>query len=130
MMEENREGVTICNPLIFLIEVKFMVENECELFKYTPKELVEAKLYTFQKMRLKQGVIINLKQLISLEENRLLLETDFKEKGLTNEKQRTAYINNELREKKRELEWLKYDYAKFTDDLALINDLLTIYKGD
>lgn len=107
-----------------------MVENECELFKYTPKELVEAKLYTFQKMRLKQGVIINLKQLISLEENRLLLETDFKEKGLTNEKQRTAYINNELRAKKRELEWLKYDYAKFTDDLALINDLLTIYKGD
>ena len=107
-----------------------MVENECELFKMAPKELVEAKLYTFQKMRLKQGVIINLKQLISLEENRLLLETDFKEKGLTNEKQRTAYINNELREKKRELEWLKYDYAKFTDDLALINDLLTIYKGD
>ena len=107
-----------------------MVENECELFKYTPKELVGAKLYTFQKMRLKQGVIINLKQLISLEENRLLLETDFKEKGLTNEKQRTAYINNELRAKKRELEWLKYDYAKFTDDLALINDLLTIYKGD
>lgn len=107
-----------------------MAENECELFKMAPKELVEAKLHTFQKMRLKQGVIINLKQLISLEENRLLLETDFKEKGLTNEKQRTAYINNELRAKKKELEWLKYDYAKFTDDLALINDLLTIYKGD
>lgn len=105
-------------------------DNNCELFEMTPKELVEAKLYTYRKMRLKQGVIINLKQLISLEENRLLLETDFKEKGLTNEKQRTAYINNELREKKRELEWLKYDYAKFSDDLALIDDLLKINKGE
>ena len=92
----------------------------------TPKELVEAKLYTYQKMRIKQEKIINLKQLINLEEIKLLLETDFKEKGLTNEKQRTAYINNELSAKKIQLDWLKLDYAKFTDDLALIDDLLKI----
>lgn len=101
-------------------------DNSCELFKMTPKELVEAKLYTYQKMRIKQEKIINLKQLINLEESKLLLETDFKEKGLTNEKQRTAYINNELKAKKRQLDWLKLDYAKFTDDLALIDDLLKI----
>lgn len=107
-----------------------MMENECELFKMTPKELVEAKLYTYQKMRLKQGAIINLKQLINLESSNLLLETDFKEKGCTNEKQCIGYINNELRDKKFELEWLKYDYAKFTDDLALIDDLLKIRKEE
>ena len=102
---------------------------DCELFRYTPNQLIEAKLYTFQKYRIKEAEIINLKQLIGLKETELLLETDFKAEGCTNEKQRTAYINNKLRADKNQLDWLKYDLAKFTDDLALIDDLLK-YKGD
>lgn len=102
---------------------------DCELFKLAPNELIEAKLHTLQKYRVKEAQIINLKQLTSLKETELLLETDFKAKGCTNEKQRTAYINNKLRADKNQLDWLKYDLAKFTDDLALIDDLLK-YKGD
>lgn len=102
---------------------------DCELFKLAPNELIETKLYTLQKYRVKEAQIINLKQLIGLKETELLLETDFKAEGLTNEKQRSAYINNKLRANKNQLDWLKYDLAKFTDDLALIDDLLK-YKGD
>jgi hypothetical protein len=102
---------------------------DCELFKLTPNELIESKLYTLQKYRVKEAQIINLKQLIGLKETELLLGTDFKAEGCTNEKQRTAYINNKLRADKNQLDWLKYDLAKFTDDLALIDDLLK-YKGD
>lgn len=102
---------------------------DCELFKLAPNELIEAKLYTLQKYRVKEAQIINLKQLIGLKETELLLETDFKAEGCTNEKQRSAYINNKLRANKTQLDWLKYDLAKFTDDLALIDDLLK-YKGD
>ena len=102
---------------------------DCELFKLAPNELIEAKLYTLQKYRVKEAQIINLKQLIGLKETELLLETDFKAEGCTNEKQRTAYINSKLRACKTQLDWLKYDLAKFTDDLALIDDLLK-YKGD
>ena len=106
-----------------------MSGNTCELFKMTPQELVEAKLYTLQKMRVKQAEIISQKQAIKTKENTLLLTIDFKAEGCTNEKQRTAYINNKLRANKNQLDWLKYDLAKFTDDLALIDDLLK-YKGD
>lgn len=104
--------------------------GECELFKYNPQELIEAKHYTLQKLRLKQAEIIKLKQEIRARENTLLLITDFKAVGCTNKEQRTAYINDEVSEDKNRLEWLEHDVKKFTDDLTLINDLLKLNEGE
>ena len=49
--------------------------------------------------------------------NKAWLETDFKTEGCTNDKQRTAYVNNitedlkeKLRSKEAELEFLKREY--------------------
>ena len=78
---------------------------------------------------MKKAEILSLKHLISIQETSLLLNTDFKELGLTNEKQRTAYINDKLRTKKEEMDWLKYDLTILTDDVEIINDLLN-QKGD
>lgn len=104
------------------------MKNDCELFKLNPNELLEAKLYTLQKIRVKEAEIIHSKQLISVKEQALLLETDFKALGYTNEKQRTAYINKELRMDKNQLDWLELDLRKFYDDLNLISDLLQYKK--
>ena len=104
--------------------------GECELFKYNSKELIEAKHYTLQKLRLKQAEIIKLKQEIRARENTLLLIIDFKAAGCTNKEQRTAYINDEVSEDKNRLEWLEHDVKKFTDDLTLINDLLKLNEGE
>lgn len=107
-----------------------MSGNTCELFKMTPQELVEAKLYTLQKMRVKQAEIISQKQAIKTKENTLLLTIDFKAEGCTNEKQRTAYVNSKLEDEKNKLSWLEHDLTKFGDDITLINDLLNLNKGD
>ena len=90
-------------------------------------ELIVEKGKLQNKIQMKKAEILSLKHLISIQETSLLLNTDFKELGLTNEKQRTAYINDKLREKREELDWLKYDLTILEDDVEIINDLL---KGE
>lgn len=108
-----------------------MEEKECELFKMTPKELVEAKLYTLQKMRLKQAEIIELNYNIKSKERDLLLKVDdLKKMGLPSDKLRAAYVEKKLEFNKKQLEWLKHDEKKFNDDLTLIDDLLKLENGD
>ena len=87
-------------------------------------ELIVEKGKLQNKIQMKKAEILSLKHLISIQETSLLLNTDFKELGLTNEKQRTAYINDKLRTKKEEMDWLKYDLTILTDDVEIINDLL------
>ena len=87
-------------------------------------ELIVEKGKLQNKIQMKKAEILTLKHLISLKETELLLNTDFKELGYTNEKQRTAYVNSQLRQDKEELDWLKYDLTILEDDVEIINDLL------
>ena len=77
----------------------------------------------------KKAEILTLKHLIGAKETELLLNTDFKELGLTNEKQRSAYINQELRVDKEQLDWFKFDLFVLENDLEMINDLIGDRNG-
>lgn len=87
-------------------------------------ELITDKAKLQNRIQNKKAEILTLKHLISLKETELLLNTDFKELGYTNEKQRTAYVNSQLRQDKEELDWLKYDLTILENDIEIINDLL------
>ena len=92
-------------------------------------ELIETKRSILKQSENKKAEILTLKHLINIQETALLLNTDFKELGYTNEKQRSAYINDKLRQKKEELDWLKYDLTVYENDIEILNDLLN-QKGD
>ena len=100
----------------------------CELFYLKPIELVEAKLYTLQKIRIKEAEIIALEQELKSNENGLWLTTDFKAEGCTNDTMRKAFVNHHLKDDKDQLQWLKHDLSKFNDDLDLIKTLLEVKK--
>ena len=91
-------------------------------------ELITDKAKLQNRIQNKKAEILTLKHLISLKETELLLNTDFKELGYTNEKQRTAYVNSQLRQDKEELDWLKYDLTILENDIIILNDLIN--KGD
>lgn len=107
-------------------ESKYKLTFPCELFHMTAMELVEAKLYTLQKYRVKQSEIIELENEILDTKNKLWLTTDFKAEGCTNDKMRNAFVEDELKEEKTNLKLLEFDLNKFKDDLTIINDLLKI----
>lgn len=98
----------------------------CELFVYKKMELIEAKLNTLQKIRIKEAQIIDSEHKIREAEMVLWLTTDFKAEGCTNETMRKAFVNQHLKEDKDQIDWLKHDLNKFYDDLTLIKDLMEV----
>lgn len=92
-------------------------------------DLIETKRSILKQSENKKAEILTLKHLISIKETSILLNTDFKAEGCTNEKQRSAYVNDKLRELKEELDWLKYDLTVYENDIEILNDLLN-QKGD
>lgn len=52
-------------------------------------------------------------------ETKLLLETDFKEKGCTNEKQRTAYVTQQMLQ-------LKEARQSYENSIDIINELIRL----
>ena len=87
-------------------------------------DLIETKKLLLQRIDNKKALILSKNLVYKYEETKLLLETDFKELGLTNEKMRNAFITQELFELKSELEWLKYDLNVLENELSVINDLI------
>lgn len=82
------------------------------LFDYDIMELIQNK--DLVQYRLTELEIEYKKQ-----EAELLLNTDFKELGLTNEKMRTAYVTNSLIDLKESIELHK-------NSLNIVNDLIKI----
>ena len=86
-------------------------EPKC-LFTYNAEQLI----------RNKDIVLLRLNQLeikLMKKEADILLNTDFKAEGLTNEKQRTAYVNSKTVELKEAIKAHKHS-------LEIVNDLLKL----
>ena len=88
-----------------------MNEPKC-LFTYNAEQLIRNKDIVL--LRLRQLEIDLLKK-----ESELLLTTDFKAEGLTNEKQRTAYVNQKTIDLKEAIKAHKHS-------LEIVNDLLKL----
>lgn len=88
-----------------------MKEENC-LFNYSPELLIRNKDIVL--LRLRKLEIQLLKK-----EADILLNTDFKAEGLTNEKQRTAYVNQKTVELKEAIKAHKHS-------LEIVNDLLKL----
>ena len=91
-------------------------------------DLIETKKLLLQRINNKKAIILTKNLTIRFEESKLLLETDFKALGLTNEKQLNAYITKQLHQQKADYEWAKYDLTVLENELELINDLIN--KGE
>lgn len=87
-------------------------------------DLIETKKLLLQRINNKKAIILSKNLTIRYEETKLLLETDFKGLGLTNEKQRNAHINKVLHQEKADYEWAKYDLSVLENELSILNDLI------
>ena len=59
-------------------------------------------------------------------ENKLWLNTDFKAQGLTNDTMRRAFVSNETKKLRFEVDQLRYELKQHESDLIIINDLLAL----
>ena len=96
------------------------------MYDFTVEELIELKELRLKDLRTKQWELLTKEDEIRNSESKLLLNTDFKELKLTNEKMRNAFINDALHEQKFSLTQLKHEVKQNEDVLVLINDLIEL----
>ena len=96
------------------------------IFELNAKELIRAKELRLTSLRSKYYQVVTKENEIKNAENTLYLNTDFKELKLTNDKMRTAYVNDALHKEKFKLTQLKYELKQEEDSLQIINDLLNL----
>lgn len=82
------------------------------IYDMSAEELIQNKDYCLTELTLAQNDLMK-------KENELLLNTDFKAEGCTNEKQRTAYITERVTTEKARVDGYK-------NSLTILNDLLKL----
>ena len=96
------------------------------MYDFTVEELIQLKELRLKDLRTKQWELLTKEDEIRNSESKLLLNTDFKELKLTNEKMRNAFINDALHGQKFSLTQLKHEVKQNEDVLVLINDLIEL----
>ena len=96
------------------------------MYDLTVEQLIQLKELRLKDLRTKQWQVITKEDEIRNAESNLLLKTDFKELKLTNEKMRTAFINDALHKPKFDLTQLKHELKQNEDVLVVINDLIEL----
>ena len=94
------------------------------LFEFGLKRLIRAKSAALIELRELELKLINAKHELAIEERNLLLNTNFKELGLTNEKMRNAHVNEQLNDDNIKMDVLKHTITNKKDDIEIINDLI------
>ena len=100
-----------------------MTINKYELNAKQLIQLKEKRLETIQTAYIE---LLNKEEQIKNIENNLYLKTDFKELGLTNEKMRTAYVNDTLIPERTDLLFLKFELKQQENSLVILNDLIKL----
>ena len=98
------------------------------LFKLGLKALIKAKSDALILLRELELELLNAKHDLAGKERTIILTTDFKELGLTNEKMRNAYVNEKLSDFKVKIDVQKHRIASKKDDIEVMNDLIKLHE--
>lgn len=106
-----------------------MKENEnpdivTDLFSLGSKALIKEKSCALNQLRVMELGLLRAKHHLADKERKILLTTDFKELGLTNEKLRTAYVNSQVSGDLAKIDFQKNKIAAKKDEIEIINDLM------
>ncbi|WP_296875601.1 hypothetical protein [uncultured Methanobrevibacter sp.] len=96
------------------------------LFKLGLKALIKAKSDALIQLRELELDLLNAKHDLADKERIILLTTDFKELGLTNEKMRNAYVSEKLSDVKIKIDVKKHTITSKKDDIEIMNDLIRL----
>ena len=107
-------------------EQKTEFTDDLPIFELGLKALIKAKSEALIQLRDMELDLLNAKHELADKERTILLTTDFKELGLTNEKMRNTYINEELKDYKVKIDAKKHTITSKKDDIEIMNDLIRL----
>ena len=96
------------------------------LFYMGLKELIQSKSIALMELRELEHELLDEERDLLHKESKLILTTDFKELGLTNEKMRKSYIYEELYDEKCNITVKKEKIEDKKDTVEIINHLIRL----
>ena len=105
-------------------KVTINIDEISILSKLGLKALIRAKSATLSSLRKMELELLGLKHDLAEKERTIVLTTDFKDLGLSNDKLRNAYINEKLSKSIEEVDAKKHAIIVKKDDIEIINDLI------
>ena len=96
------------------------------IFDFGLKPLIKMKSESLIILRDLEKELLKIEHNLAAEERNLYLNTDFKELGLTNDKLRNSYVNEQLSDFRFEIVMKKHEIQSKKDDIEIINDLIKL----
>ena len=96
------------------------------IFDFGMKALIKMKSENLIILRGLEKDLLKTELDMAAEERNLYLNTDFKELGLTNDKLRTSYVNDQLSDFRFDIAMKKHDIQSKKDDIEIVNDLIKL----
>ena len=103
-----------------------MTEEKKCVFDFNAEELIQLKDMTLKTVEEKYFNLLAKERDLKNTENRLWLKTDFKDKGLTNDSLRRAFVSDNTSELRFKVDTAKYELKQQENNLIIINDLLSL----
>lgn len=141
MEDKNQNIEKTVNEAIMPVETvevpKYLIAESIEdmknikisLFDLNLEELVYEKMsILFEKLYQANNNLEDAKVNLQIETDKILLETDFKSLGLTNEKMRQAHIKTLTTGLEDKVDEKKEIVQFYKNKLTIINDLITVRK--
>ena len=101
-----------------------MTEKKDSIYDLNELQLIQLKKNMFGELESRYFNLLDAERTLKNVENKLYLETDFKAQGLTNDKQRNAYVSDQVSSLRFEVDMAKYQLKLQEDLLKIIDDLI------
>ena len=96
------------------------------IFDFGMKALIKMKSESLIILRGLEKDLMKTELDMAAEERNLYLNTNFKELGLTNDKLRISYVNDQLSDFRFDIAMKKHDIQSKKDDIEIVNDLIKL----
>ena len=96
------------------------------IFDFGMKALIKMKSESLIILRGLEKDSVKAEHDLAAEERNLYLNTNFKELGLTNDKMRSSYVNDQLSDFRFDIAMKKHEIQSKKDDIEIINDLIKL----
>ncbi len=96
------------------------------IFDFGMKALIKMKSESLIILRDLQKDLLKIELDMAAEERNLYLNTDFKKLGLTNDKLRNSYVDDQLSDFRFDIAMKKREIKSKKDDIEIVNDLIKL----
>jgi hypothetical protein len=124
--DKEQDNKIVCEDIYDTLKLLNELTNVSEMYKFNSEQLIQLKEMIQGKLESKYFELLTNESELKNVENGIWLNTDFKEKGLTNDSLRRAFVSDQTRDIRFKIDMAKYELKQLENHIKIINDLIKL----